>query len=362
MRRRGTSWTKVRLTSWVAATAVSVLLSGAAFGAWAPRTQAIRAADPAISAGAGPVWTNITRHFAPPARTLGAMTYDGQDRFVLLFGGYAAHALNDSWAFFNGAWHKISTTSSPTARRGMAMAYDPIDRYVLLFGGTPGTNNNGLNDTWTFRGGNWTQLHPPTSPSGRVAASLVYDPARQAMVLFGGTSDYRCGCSVSGNEWSFVHGNWTRVNAKHLPTLTLYTSGISFDRPLLETVVFGGWDPGLFSTVNTTYVLQADRWSAVTTPVNLTARQGVLMVYDPQQGATVLYGGDTTAGGVLNAQNETWSFTSGGWAQYRLTSGPPPVAFGMIAFDSANDHVLIFGGQTGPGSGPQLFGQTWLFG
>jgi hypothetical protein len=73
------------------------------------------------------------------------------------------------------------------------MAYDPATATVLLFGGISGDRApasamlpvTALGDTWSWNGTTWTKLSPATSPAARYGASMAYDPATEAMLLFG---------------------------------------------------------------------------------------------------------------------------------------------------------------------------------
>ena len=68
----------------------------------------------------------------------------------------------------------------PRARRDASLAYDAQRGVIVLFGGMAATANDrvsqSLNDTWTWDGRNWTQLHPASLPPPRFAASMTYDP------------------------------------------------------------------------------------------------------------------------------------------------------------------------------------------
>ena len=49
---------------------------------------------------------------------------------------------------------------------------------------------------------NWTQAAPPVSPPARAFGSMVYDAARQQMVLFGGATDVQNHIYI-GDTWVF---------------------------------------------------------------------------------------------------------------------------------------------------------------
>ena len=78
------------------------------------------------------------------------------------------------------------------------MAFDGYLGGVVLFGGatTPGDQ---FNNTWLWDGANWIKLHPASSPVGRWAAAMAYDPLDQGLVLFGGY-----GVGTLGDTWLLV--------------------------------------------------------------------------------------------------------------------------------------------------------------
>jgi len=142
-------------------------------------------ASPSGSAVASQKWESES---SPVARAGAAMTYDGKDLYVVLFGGFNGSAyLSDTWEFSHGMWVQLSPVQSPSARANATMAYDPVDKYMVLFGGYDGTHT--LGDTWKFVGGAWTQLSPATSPSARMDSTMSDDAADEYLVLFGGSSE-----------------------------------------------------------------------------------------------------------------------------------------------------------------------------
>ncbi|MCR9248345.1 MAG: hypothetical protein NXI31_25230 [bacterium] len=73
------------------------------------------------------------------------------------------------------------------------------------------------------------------------------------------------------------------------------------------------------------------------------------MTYDPVRGAAVLFGGND---GIKRA--DTWEWNGVSWLQI-ATPGPSGRAYHSMAFDTARNRVLLFGGATASG----LVGDTW---
>lgn len=121
---------------------------------------------------------------------------------------------------------EVARTSSPTAHSPIAnrpmarvgpprvnahLVYDDARREVVLFGGysTEGGGTGRLGDTWTWDGRAWTERQPTRSPSARQNAHLVYDEAREQVVLFGGATPG----GVRGDMWTWNGEDWRRRRA-----------------------------------------------------------------------------------------------------------------------------------------------------
>jgi hypothetical protein len=77
----------------------------------------------------------------------------------------------------------MNPATKPPRRCCAALAYDIARQRIVMSGGFPGY----WPDTWEYDGKNWTKMNPATQPPGRMGYDLmVYDRARERMVLFGG--------------------------------------------------------------------------------------------------------------------------------------------------------------------------------
>ena len=263
-------------------------------------------------------WRDITKSLvaAPPARWNGGFAYDPQLGALVLFGGRNLDKeFQDTWCFNATGWHLISTSSEPSPRNEIAMAWDPLDHYLLLYGGSSGDNPLGrgkpskfYNDTWEFSGGNWHQL--ANSPMGaRARTQMVYDPADGYMLLMGGTRHVATTSVIMKDTWSYVNGTWTKLKPVGSPTLLAATGTLAWDPAIDAAVLFGGY-----------------------------------------LGSTGVYG------------NATWTYRSDAWTNLTATiptSPPVRVACGM-AFDSASDQLLMFGGST-PAPNYSYYNDLWAF-
>lgn len=196
-------------------------------------------------------WTNLTNsaRAAPEPRDSAALTWDSEDGYLLLFGGFnsstgnavTSYGRDDTWSFVGGDWTNRSTSGPrPGVRYGASLADDRADRYVLLFGGEWGcdwcANWVAYNDTWTYRGGTWTLHNLSINPSPTSYEVLADDPSSGGIVLFGGTA---YGEGETNVTWFFYHGNWTELNLTTAPA-PVWGFGYSTDPNEGGVLVFGG--------------------------------------------------------------------------------------------------------------------------
>jgi hypothetical protein len=153
-------------------------------------------------------WTNLSLNASaePGRRGAATLAYDPAIQRLVLFGGGQANdsvlstgrsdPLNDTWTFSAGNWTQEHPSSAPPPRMLMGLAYDVAGGYLLTFGGQARnwTASGGLtyreyNDTWIYRGGNWTNRSSGVAPSPRAWANPddeVWDSADGYLMLFGG--------------------------------------------------------------------------------------------------------------------------------------------------------------------------------
>ena len=107
-------------------------------------------------------------------------------------------------------WIEPSLIGVPAARTSASMVYDPAMGATLLYGGN--TYSTLFGDTWAFsKAKGWTQLTPAVSPPPLQGASMAYDPTTETIVLFGGCLA-RIGqnASFSNQTWTWDGVTWTQ--------------------------------------------------------------------------------------------------------------------------------------------------------
>jgi hypothetical protein len=133
-------------------------------------------------------WQPIAQSLAkqPSGRALPAAAYDAAEKKIVLFGGDDdQRCLGDTWVYDcpRRTWNEVKPKKSPPARAGHAMVYDGEQKAVLMVGGY-GPGWKPLKDTWVFRTsqGRWSKLKAELPRAG-LYASAVYVPEEKQVLL-----------------------------------------------------------------------------------------------------------------------------------------------------------------------------------
>ena len=282
-------------------------------------------------------------------------------------------------------------TASPAGGPGASMAYDPATHQLVLF-------SSGGNSTWVWSGTAWSQVDDSgdpgctttctDSPPSKNTFGMAYDPASQAIVIFGSNDD--------NDTWAWNGIIWTQVADGGSPGCTTacpnsppgsYGSQMAYDTATGQMVLFGGGTyPG--ANFNDTWVLSyrggTYSWAQVadagspgclrTCPDAPPGRNVAQMAFDPATQQLVLWGGEVTDG-VADGTNATWLWNGTGWHQVDDGNGanagcgesyptldpcpsspPGRVGYGM-AYDPALREVVIYGGMNR--FGDHEYNDTW---
>ena len=299
----------------------------------------------------------------PSARTHPGMVYDPRGSRMILFGGQTAfdvgtkkyYELNDTWEWNSVQWLQRFPLNAPPTRSGHAMVYDSARDRIVVFGGKSGASQ--LNDTWAFDHNDWSQVNTNTLPPPRYLVGGAYDPVRDRLVIFGGSVDTvdKNGVVTSSNlydTWEFDGTDWKQVGG----------TGPTLNRPVLV------WDAARKQIL-------AMGYDSASTPGNHMYR------YDPSNGSwneikpetmppclneevmTVQTHNDTVrlTGGVCAASgftDDTYEWDGTNWNKVTTPTVPDKVAGPGLSYDTERQMAVRFGG-TVAFSNPE--GSTWLY-
>lgn len=287
------------------------------------------------------VWTQLHPHTSPAPREASGATYDASAGGVLLFGGVNGSVgpgslqYNDTWIFSGGNWTLLPLSHGPSPRFSMGLAFDPADNAAILFGGRYWNQTtqlfDELSDTWEFAGGAWTEL-PGPSPGPRVWMSMSYDNATGSIVLFGGY--VFPGSSDVNDTWTFQGSTWSPLLPFESPSPRAYPSS-SFDPATDALILFGGENQTTGAPFNDTWEFRENS-SALS--VDLLANPPETDLGRPVQFVS------STSGGFgpisLSIRSDQGNFSFGPTLSCTfVTLGQHTVT--VWANDSANEHALF---------------------
>ncbi len=322
-------------------------------------SYSIQAPSPAAFVGNG-TWS-APAGVDPFNRSRSAVAYDAAADRVLLFGGLEGRTFEgDTWAYdpATALWTNVTGIGAPSPRVDARMVYDPAAQRVILFGGawwtwdpSGGIYWGGVGaDTWTFDGAtrSWSKLQPALSPPGRSSASMSYDSRAQRILLFGGYN----GSVFFNDTWAFDYANDTWVNL----TGALGPSGrlgaaITYDAAVDRTVLFGGYNGSTYLGDTWWFDYAGRSWVRQSPSTSPSPRYLSGFAYDPMVGWDVLFGGFST-----NA--ETWSYqpASNAWIRLFPSSSPPGCSGASLVYMASASQPLLVDMRDGQPT------QTWRYG
>jgi len=283
----------------------------------------------------------------PSGRYETKMVWDPAIHRAVLFGGLTAidagtkmqYDLADTWEWTGSRWLQVFPPHSPPARSGESMVFDSARNRVVIFGGRLAKTN--LNDTWSFDGTDWTPINTANAPSVREIAAAAYDSARDRIVLFGGTHQTYSADGKTLTEtplhdtWEFNGTNWTQVLTEG-PAVN--KAIIEYDPVRNQTIMLGlntsaatvmyAWDPA------------AATWKQLTPTVLPTCANEGAMTWQ-RSNNTILYTGGICA---ATTTEETYEWDGTNWTKIDLTSSTDAHVGSALTFDPDRQNAVLFGG------------------
>ena len=319
-----------------------------------------------LNLGATPAWEEIATAGGPPAgRYWHSSAWDEQRGQLVVFGGYdGGGPMGDCWAlsFAGGTptWSPIVPPAGPTppARMLSQLVRDPVRDRFLLIGGS--TNSNVLDDVWELKlapAPAWRKLPTPLLGGGRAAEMALYDPVRDRVLVFGGSTwntwlDDLFALDLATDTWHpLAPGNGP--SGRNLGLLR-------YDSMRDRLLLFGGY--GIESTgPNYTQVnYLGDTWELPLTgtfawkqlaPAGFSppGRDRANGVYDPYADRLIL-----TCGGI-SGFNDTWALD--------FTDVPTATEIALVSSEVSPDRVRLVWFGADPGTPATIYrrsgGAAW---
>ncbi len=251
----------------------------------------------------------------------------------------------------DGAWNELIPPSILSGREAMTGFYDGArSRLVVVCGWDASL---AMNEVWTLSltgPARWTLQHPTgTAPAGRYAHSMVYDSARDRLIVFGGRD---ASPTPFGDAWALDLSGplaWTQLTPAGAAPTARFGHEAVYDPVRDRMIVFGGYD-GAFQ--NDTWALSfagTPTWTQLTpagTPPS--TRDFPTLVYDPVADRVVMFGGNELNGGPVQPTADTWQLTLAGTPAWSLLatagSAPSPRLLHKSFYDPVRGRLVLMGG------------------
>ncbi len=285
-------------------------------------------------------WTSLGSG-SPSARSGMSFAYDDDQNKLIMFGGTCSgHACSDTWEYTAvSGWQQINI-NGPSAREGAYMTYDSTRQKVVLFGGHVWAGSH-LSETWEFDGTNWAQKSTSTNPSSRSAHAIVFDQNRNKVIMFGGWTNSQLGNDILGDTWEYDGTNWAQISSTTSPPARSNMQMV-YAPNLGGVVLFGGTGRD-HVYYNDTWLYNEQGWTQLTLAQSPSARYGYQMTYDPNRNVIILFGGTHLTSGTYA---DTWIYDGNNWEQDITTNSPPPTWLAGFAYYPPRNGAFMFGGNS----------------
>ena len=252
--------------------------------------------------------------------------------------------------------HSLDSVSPPSARSGHAMVYDTARDRIVLFGGS-----NGGGDTWEWDGRSWQLIESEgPGPSAREDHAMAYDAARGRVVLFGGDiivplGGYNNG--IGNDTWEWDGRSWQLIEPEGPGPSAREDHSMAYDAARDRVVVFGGYGGYDVGRLDDTWEWDGRSWQLIEPQgPGPSARSSHTMAYDAARGRVVVFGG--YGRNDVGRLDDLWEWDGRSW-QLIEPQGSVPSARDdhAMVYGAARGRVVLFGGHDGSFGG--RLGDTW---
>lgn len=290
----------------------------------------------------------------PGKRVDAKMFYHHQLRKVVMIDGTPPYieqpVMTTIWAWDGKQWQSIHTHEEQPARYASGAAYDAGRNVVVSFGGRVGKEERIARDTWEWDGVRWTQ-HPDTTIQARDHLSLGYDERRGKTILFGGGIFPRVPGPWATDTWEWNGRRWEQIGTTG-PVGRVTT--MIYDAAREEIVLFGGVGApanGVQPKFSDTWVWQGRQWRKAA-DAGPPPRSRHTLAFDSKNRKVVLYGGENDNGPLA----DMWEWNGKAWKEVKFKGPSPGDRYvHSMAYDSHRNVLVLFGGM----HQKQLMSDTW---
>jgi hypothetical protein len=242
-----------------------------------------------------------------------SMAFDERRNQIVVAGGLRLDNVYGGWTLdLNAAelqWLPMISADEPEVRAAAAMVYDTARNEIIMFGGT--ISREPTNEMWRLKNNAWSLIRCNISPPAQFGHALVYDSDRKKTVLIPGRG---------GNQetWEWDGIDWVRVALSSAPP-ERHGFAAAYDSKRKLVVTSGGHrDEEVTSIDSETWELDGGLWSLAAPSRVPPPRRGAASYFDATLNAMVVVGGRT----LREPRSDIWAY-DGNWRKLQ----------GIVRFD-----------------------------
>ena len=228
---------------------------------------------------------------------------------------------------------RAQQASSPGPRWGHVFVYDPLRDAVLLYGGAVGARDY-VGDTWIWSEEGW-EAHRGPGPDARGFPATAFDDSTGALVLHGGRGTEN---ETLSDTWQWDGARWTELESES--PFAADHHEMAYFAAGERMVAFGGWNGDRGDVVGNTWIRENGAWSRDPRP-GPPPRSAFGMTYDSKRDRIVLAGGNWIEGQYA----DVWDWGVHGWTARTGPYDNSSVDHHAMIYDPSGDRVLVFGGK-----------------
>ncbi len=322
-------------------------------------------------------WTRIdTPDGAPEPREYASLAWDASTRSAYYFGGQLfSGELSGLWRLdLNGAptWTLLEPQGAwPDERMLASLMMDPARRRLLLYGGVR-DQGQPLEGVWAFGldgTPRWQRLTPTgTPPPAHESAMATYDTVNDRMLVFVAAPENSSVTAVWQLEFSgSSEPVWSRLLTSYTPPSPRLAAFLTYDA-VRQRVWYGNGSVSLrspaFSDLWRLELHPSAHWVEASS-AGLRARVGAASTWDADGDRMIVVAGQTQPESYGVPMSDAWAWPGSGtpeyWTQLDLPLERPISRFGhATAYQPGADRYWIFGGYwIGDPSGIRAGDDVW---
>jgi hypothetical protein len=318
----------------------------------------------------GPAWSSLGTRAIPTGRDDATTIFDSRHDRMVMFGGQSETAdLTDTWAMSlpTGAWTQLATSGSkPSNGISSEGVYDSnADRFFLFESSE--SESGPYDELWVLGlddlSATWHKVQTQGDPPPfRINPSLVYDPLRNRLLLFGGFDFGKRDYIGFNDVWSLSlqedPPRWTDIHTLGLAPLPRARSSAVYDPASDRMLVCGGVIVLPDHRIPTTEMWALSlgptaTWSPILPQGYGPIGESMPMMFDPARQRFLVYAGPGNFNGTMWALNLKGQPS---WEWLPAVGGTVPGRGGVnIVYDTVANRLVLFGGSDNIGDRNDLW-------